>query len=235
MTATRSPKVHSLDLHDGPCPTAPQFRALIAIPSNLLAALSRRIFRALSLSLDAISDAIKIFFAERHFASGARCTPREAARGRGFLARVLPNTSRSLLVLARVKNSALLSLSLADERDVVAWRLEGRWSYLENSPLEGPPFRSCLSFSLSFFAFVPHPPPRRFLFPSLLFSLSLSLLYLSLSSTFSFARLAHSYTAVPQARQRRDQATRKDHLVLYILAPAAMILSTAFKNIRRPC
>ena len=32
----------------------------------------------------------------------------------GFLARVLPITSRSLLVLARVKNSALLSLSLAD-------------------------------------------------------------------------------------------------------------------------
>jgi len=117
-----------------------------------------------------------------------------------------------------------------DEHDVVAgvsraggaiWRTAHsrahRFVPVSLSCVRSPSSPSSLSFSLV-------------LFLSLSLSLSLSS---SLSGTFSFARL-HSYTTVLQARQRRDQATRKDHLVLYILAPAAMILSTAFKNIRRP-
>jgi hypothetical protein len=83
-----------------------------------------------------------------------------------------------------------------DEHDVCCWHFEGRWSYLENSPLEGPSFRSYLSLSLSLSyslarSLVPHPRPRscsfflgRFISVALRFSLS---------SPFSFVRIVHSY------------------------------------------
>lgn len=110
----------------------------------------------------------------------------------------------------------------------------GQVELFGEQPTRGPTV-SFLSLFLSFFlAFVPRPPPRRFLsripFLPVCPCLSIPLCPARSPSFGWFIRV----TAVPQARQRRDQATRKDHLVLYILAPAAMILSTAFKNIRRP-
>lgn len=88
-------------------------------------------------------------------------------------------------------------------------------------------------FSLSLsFLLVFHPPPRYTLFLPRSFHLCrspfLSVRLVLLRPNRSFVRGGR-----PQARQRWDQATRKDHLVLYILVPAAIILSTAFKNIRR--
>lgn len=108
---------------------------------------------------------------------------------------------------------------------------------MENSPLKGPPFDLCLSFSHSFLvSLVPRPPPRYALSPLYFFILRSSLsasISLCLSRSPSLGWLLRISSGGPQARQRWDQATRKDHLVLYILTPAAMILSTAFKNIRR--
>lgn len=208
----------------------PQFRALTAIPSNLLAALSHKIFaRAQENSLSLSLDAIKIFFAERHFASGARCTPRETAHTG------LPGESPADHVAIITRPGTGQKFGTLEPHRYLEMLLasRGQVELFGEQPTRGPTV-SFLSLFL-FLSYVPHPPPRRFLFPLFLFSRSVPVsLRFSLSSTFSFARL-HSYTPVPQARQRRDQATKKDHLVLYILAPAAMILSTAFKNIRRPC
>lgn len=111
---------------------------------------------------------------------------------------------------------------------------------MENSPLKGPPFDLCLFFScslsLSHFGFPDLPLALRSFslipFHSSLSSLSASI-SLRLSRSPSLGWFLPVRNGGPQARQRWDQATRKDHLVLYILTPAAMILSTAFKNIRR--
>lgn len=172
------------------------------------------------------SDAIKIFFTKRCFASGARCTSCEIAHtGLADHVTIITCLGTGQKFGALEPRRCLeMSAMLVSRGQVELFGEQPTVSFLS-------PF---LSF---FLAFVPH-PPFSFLFPSFFFYLSslFFFLYFSLFSTFFFARLVHSYTAVavPQARQRRDQATRKNHLVLCILVPAAMILSTAFKNIRRP-
>lgn len=109
---------------------------------------------------------------------------------------------------------------------------------MENSPLKGPPFDLCLSPSPSASASLVSPasPSLATLFLPCTFSYSVHLcppLFLSVCRILLRSAGSSVSSGGPQARQRWDQATRKDHLVLYILTPAAMILSTAFKNIRR--
>lgn len=76
----------------------------------------------------------------------------------------------------------------------------GQVELFGEQPTRGPTV-SFLSLLLFFFlAFVSHPPPRRFLFLLFLFSICLRLsVRFSLFSTFSFARLVHSYSAASSA------------------------------------
>lgn len=82
---------------------------------------------------------------------------------------------------------------------------------------------------------IPHPPPHvlppssHFSSPSVFVSLPLSVSFLSSRPVYSVHR------GGPQAPTTLGETRRKDHLVLYIVAPAAIILQRAFKNIRRSC
>lgn len=120
--------------------------------------------------------------------------------------------------------------SLCLEMSTMLLASRGQVELFGEQPTRGPTvsFRSLILLL--------HPPSRRESF-SLIPSQFVSIpFYFSLFVSLSFACLVHSYAAVAhELGNVGTRATRKDHLVLYILAPAAMILSTAFKNIRRLC
>lgn len=128
---------------------------------------------------------------------------------RGFLARVLPITSRSLLVLARVKNSTLLSLAESLEMStMLLLASRGQVELFGEQPTRGSTV-SFLSLFLSFFlAFVspssPSPLSCSFSFflslcVSLSFSLFLSVQRVLLRSAGSFVHgdAASSATSGP--------------------------------------
>lgn len=212
--------------------TVPQFRALTAIPSNLLAALSRKIFARARKTSFSFSRCVR---RDKNFLRGTPLRFRGqvyATRSYGaFWPRSCSDHVTIITCPGTGQKFGALEPRRCLEMSTVLLASRGQVELFGEQPTRGPTV-SFLSLLLFFFlAFVSHPPPRCFLFPLFLFSRSVSV---SLSIFLCSARspsLGWFIRTMPQARQRRDQATKKDHLVLYILVPAAMILSTAFKNI----